>query len=331
LPGHNKTKEKKVMTYNIDPELVSAIEFLPPLSLVDAPAARAGFNELIQQMNVDLDESGLKLENLTIPGSEGAPPVPLRVYTPDTMNGPVPALLYLHGGGFVIGNLDSEHGNCLALCRDLGIILVSVDYRLAPETAYPGGLEDCYSALTWISENAGDLGIDSDRIGVYGQSAGAGLSAATALLARDRNGPKLCFQYLGIPEVDDRLNTPSMNQFVDTPMWNKPSAKLSWDYYLGSDYSRGDDNVPFYAAPARAENLSGLPPAHVTTMEFDPLRDEGVLYALKLMQAGVSVELHSYPGTFHGSSMLAHAAVSQREKQEARVALRRGLKITETL
>jgi acetyl esterase len=319
------------MTYNIDPELVPALEFLPPLSIVDAPAARAGFHALIQQMNVGIDESGLTIENLTIPGPEGAPPVPVRVYTPDTVSAPVPALLYLHGGGFVIGNLETEHGSCLALCRDLGIILVSVDYRLAPETAYPGGLEDCYSALTWMSENTVNLNIDANRIGVFGQSAGAGLGAATALLARDRNGPKLCFQYLGIPEVDDRLNTPSMNTFVDTPMWNKPSAELSWDYYLGSDYSRGDDNVPFYAAPARAEDLSGLPPAHITTMEFDPLRDEGVLYALKLMQAGVSVELHSYPGTFHGSSTLAHAAVSQREFEETRVALRRGRNITETL
>ena len=316
------------MTYDIDPELLPALEFLPNLSIEDAPAARTGFNELIQQMNGELDESGLDMENLTIPGPEDAPPVPLRVYTPQGVTGPVPALLYVHGGGFVIGNLDSEHGNCLALCRDLGIVLVSVDYRKAPETPYPGGLEDCYSALTWMSENAARLGIDADRIGLFGQSAGGGLSAATALLARHRNGPKLCFQYLGIPEVDNRLNSPSMCKFVDTPMWNKPNAELSWDYYLGSAYSRGGENVPAYAAPARAQDLSGLPPAHVTTMEFDPLRDEGVLYALKLMQAGVSVELHSYQGTFHGSTMLAHAAVSQREIAETRVALRRALKLT---
>lgn len=118
----------------------------------------------------------------------------------------------------MIGSLDSEHGSCLTLCRDLGIVLVSVDYRLAPETPYPGALEDCYAALEWMIENAGKLGIDDERVGVFGQSAGGGLSAATTLLTRDRNGPKLCFQYLGIPEVDDRLETPSMQQFVDTPM-----------------------------------------------------------------------------------------------------------------
>ncbi|MEH6582641.1 MAG: alpha/beta hydrolase [Halioglobus sp.] len=315
------------MTYAIDPELAPVLEFLPALSIEDVPAARAGFDALIQQMNSELDESGLTIENRAIPGPEGAPDIPLRLYTPENTLDAVPALLHLHGGGFVLGNLDSEHATCLSLCRNLGIVLVSVDYRLAPETPYPGGLEDCYTALQWMSANAGDLGIDIDRIGVFGQSAGGGLSAATALLTRDRKGPKLCFQYLGIPEVDDRLDTPSMQQFVDTPMWARPAAELSWDYYLGDAYSRGGSDVPYHAAPARAENLAGLPPAHVTTMEFDPLRDEGVLYALKLMQAGVSVELHSYPGTFHGSALVTTAEVSRREAEEMRVALRRGLKI----
>jgi acetyl esterase/lipase len=317
------------MSYAIDPELQAILEFIPPMTMDDPQAARAGFSELIAQMNAELDESGQIIENLSIPGPEGAPEVPVRVYTPENGQAKVPALLYIHGGGFVIGDLDSEHGNCLALCRDLGIVLVSVDYRLAPETPFPGALEDCYAALRWMCDNADKLGIDINRIGVFGQSAGGGLSAAIALLCRDRNGPKLCFQYLGIPEVDDRLETPSMRQFVDTPMWHRPNAELSWDYYLGNKYSRGGKDVPYLAAPARAEDLTGLPPAHVTTMEFDPLRDEGVLYALKLLQAGVSVELHSYPGTFHGSTMVADAAVSMRENEESRVALRRGLKISQ--
>jgi acetyl esterase/lipase len=143
---------------------------------------------------------------------------------------------------------------------------------------------------------------------VYGQSAGGGLAAALSLLARDRGGPSLCFQYLGIPELDDRLETPSMQQFVDTPMWNRPNAVLSWRYYLGHD---ADGEVSPYAAPARAADLSGLPPAYVSTMEFDPLRDEGILYALGLLQAGVTVDLHQYPGTFHGSAMVPTAAVSR--------------------
>ena len=145
---------------------------------------------------------------------------------------------------------------------------------------------------------ARNCSIDPARLAVFGQSAGGGLSAATALLARDRGGPPICFQYLGIPELDDRLQTPSMQRFVDTPMWNRPNAELSWDFYLGDQYQRGADDVPYHAAPARAEDLSGLPPAYVSTMEFDPLRDEGVEYALKLMRRGWPPSCTAFPAPF---------------------------------
>jgi acetyl esterase len=318
------------MTYNIDPELAPIVELLPKLGIEDPVAARIGFVELIKAMNGELDESGVTMRDQQIPGPNGAPSVPVRIYQPAGLEVAVPGLLHIHGGGFVLGDLDSEMGSCLSLCRDLGIVIVSVDYRLAPETPYPGGLEDCYATLNWVAENSASLLIDDQRLGIWGMSAGGGLSAATALLSRDRQGPAICFQYLGIPEVDDRLNTPSMIQFTDSPMWNRPSAELSWDYYLGEAYHRGDDDVPYHAAPARAEDLTNLPPAYVSTMEFDPLRDEGVLYALKLMQAGVATELHSFAGTFHGSSMVAHAEVSKREATEMRAVLRRGLNINES-
>jgi acetyl esterase/lipase len=142
------------------------------------------------------------------------------------------------------------------------------------------------------------------------------------LLARDRGGPKICFQFLGIPELDYRLETPSMRMFVDTPMWNRADAELSWNYYLGGGAA---EEVSPYASPAVAPDVSGLPPAYVTTMEFDPLRDEGIIYALRMMQAGGSVELHSYPGTFHGSAIVTSAAVSRRAGVELMGALRRGL------
>jgi acetyl esterase/lipase len=315
------------MAYAYDPELAPVLEYLPSLSIADVAASRAGFAQMIAELNTDLDTSAVEVSERQIPGPAGAPELTVRVYTPLGLGAPAPGLLFIHGGGFVIGNLESEHGSCLALCRQLGIVLVSVDYRLAPETPYPGALDDCYAALAWMHENSAALQIDRVRTGVIGQSAGAGLAAATALVARDRKGPPICFQYLGIPELDDRLATPSMQQFVDTPMWNRPNAELSWDYYLGPGLQRGAPDVPAYAAPARAENLSGLPPAYVTTMEFDPLRDEGVLYALKLMQAGVATELHCYPGTFHGSSLVASAQVSQREAADTVAALRRGLAI----
>ncbi len=318
------------MSYAYDPELVPMLDLLPntdELDISDPVKSRAGFKDMIAALNAELDDSGVSVENRNIPGPEGAPEVAVRVYTPEGLAKVVPGLLHIHGGGFVIGDLDSEMGSCLALCRNLGIVVVSVDYRLAPETPYPGGLEDCYSALNWVHDNAAELQIDPARVGVFGQSAGGGLSAATALLSRDRGGPAICFQYLGIPELDDRLETPSMTKFVNTPMWHRPNAELSWDFYLGEQYQRGADDVPYHAAPARVEDLSGLPPAYISTMEFDPLRDEGVHYALKLMQAGVACELHSFPGTFHGSSMFAHTQVSQREAAEMFVVLQRGLAI----
>ena len=315
------------MTYNFDPELSAMIELVPDINFGDPVAARSGMNEMMAALNPNIDESGIRIEDLTIPGPAGAPELPIRTYTPEHLTGTTAGLIYIHGGGFAVGNLDSEHGGAVDLCRGLGIVIVSVDYRLAPENPYPAGLEDCYAALCWTRENAANLNIDVDRIAVMGGSAGGGLSAALALLTRDRNGPKLCFQLLGIPELDDRLQTASMVKFTDTPLWHRPNAILSWQYYLGDDHTPGGDNVPYHAAPARAtvEELVGLPPAYVTTMEYDPLRDEGIEYALRMLQAGVNVELHSFPGTYHGSSMVTNAAVSIRELEETKVALRRGL------
>jgi len=315
-------------SYNYDPELAAMLEFLPAggLDLSDPVGTRTGFLEMIDARNAELDRSGVVVEDRDIAGPENAPHIPVRIYTPQDLNSLVPGILHIHGGGFVVGNLDSELGACLNLCRGLGAVLVSVDYRLAPENPFPAGLEDCYAALQWLHNNCEQLGVDPARIAVTGMSAGGGLAAALTLLARDRGGPPICFQYLGIPELDDRLETASMREFVDTPMWNRPNAELSWDAYLGRQYRRGGD-VPYLAAPARAEDLAGLPPAYVSTMEFDPLRDEGIEYALKLLRAGVATELHSFPGTFHGSSLFTHAQVSQRESREQLAVLRRALSI----
>lgn len=317
------------MNYAFDPELQALLALLPDTSLgiTDPVKAREYFLELTRSLNAAIDASGVKIVNQTIPGPADAPDVAVRIYTPENLQQTVPGILHIHGGGFVIGNLDSEQGSCIALCRNLGVVVVSVDYRLAPETPFPGPLEDCYAALQWVNTHSAQLRIDPARLAVFGLSAGGGLSAALALLARDRGGPPLCFQYLGIPELDDRLQTASMQRFVDTPMWNRPNAELSWDYYLGSRYRRGAHDVPYHAAPARAEDLSGLPPAYISTMEFDPLRDEGVEYALKLMRAGVATELHAFPGTFHGSSLFTHARVSQREAAEMFTVLRRALQL----
>jgi acetyl esterase/lipase len=310
------------MSYRFDPELVEIIGMLPVSTITDIAAARTQFDTMIEPLNASVDTTGLIVDEAEAPGPEGAPPVPVRVYRPEGGGGPRPGLLTIHGGGFVLGNIAMEHGSAVQIARALDAVVVAVEYRLAPEHPFPAGVEDCYAALVWFAAHAAELGVDPARIAVGGQSAGGGLSAGVALLARDRGGPPLCFQFLGIPELDDRLDTVSMRTFVDTPMWSRPNAELSWQYYLGD--AHGGEVSP-YAAPARATDLSGLPPAYVTTMEYDPLRDEGITYALRLLQAGVSVELHSFPGTFHGSALVRTAAVSRRGNDEMLEALRRGL------
>jgi acetyl esterase/lipase len=289
----------------LDPELAPVLALLPDMTqgLVDVEAARAVLKTFLPAGPVAGEES-LDITDVVVDG------VPLRVYRP--RSGTTRGVLYLHGGGFCLGDLDSEHAGAAQVATEVDAVVVSVGYRLAPEDPYPAGLDDCLVGLRYLASIAGP-------IAVHGQSAGGGLAAATVLRAHDEGGPAIAFQSLGMPELDDRLETPSMQQFLATPLWSRPQAIRSWEMYLGG---RPADH---YAAPARREDLSGLPPAHVFTMELDPLRDEGITYGLRLLQAGVSVELHSYPGTFHGSSLVVDAAVSKRMSEDLLGALRRGL------
>ncbi|KMS85631.1 esterase [Streptomyces regensis] len=315
------------MTYAFDPELAPWVAMLPEVSFTDIVGARQMDAAMTAQLPGYEPPVPVDVRNTTVPGAKGGPEVPVRIYTPEGRDGDVPGLLYIHGGGFAVGSLDGFDTEATRIAAEVGSVVVSVGYRLAPEHPFPAGLEDCYVALTWIADHAAELGIDLDRLGVAGESAGGGLSAAVALLARDRGGPALCFQFLGLPELDDRLETPSMRAFTDTPVWHRPNAELSWDYYLGGEGIRGGDGVSAYAAPARAEDLAGLPPAYVTVCEFDPLRDEGLAYAQRLIQAGVATELHHFPGTFHASRMIHEdAEVSRRMLTEQLDALRRGLR-----
>ena len=291
----------------------------------DAVSARAAWpRDYLDALNLDVDVSTLDVDEPFDPGPRGrarggGAGLLARERAAASR---VPAILYIHGGGFFVGSIDTEHAGSAGLARQLGVVVVSVDYRLAPEHPFPAGIEDCYAALVWLHAHADELGVDPARVAINGGSAGGGLAAGLALLARDRGGPAICFQYLGIPELDDRLETESMKRFTDTPMWSRPSAELSWQWYLGD--AHGGDVSP-YAAPARATDLAGLPPAYVSTMEFDPLRDEGIIYALRMLEAGVSVELHSFPGTFHGSAIVTGAAVTQREGVERLAVWRRVL------
>ncbi len=309
------------MTYAFDPELAPIVELLPLGDISDVAVARTGLDALVGPLNQGVDTSGVVVTDRDVPTDDGT--VTVRIYAPAgrAPAGGRPALLDIHGGGFVVGSIEMEHAFATQVARELEAVVVVPEYRLAPEHPFPAALDDCYATLRWLHAGAAELGVDTTRVGVGGQRAGGGRAAATALLARDRGGPDLCFQFLGIPELDHRLETTSMRTFVDTPMWHRANAVLSWRYYLGEDVSE----VSPYASPAIATDLGGLPPAYVTTMEFDPLRDEGIQYALRMMEAGVSVELHSYPGTFHGSTVVPTAAVSRRGHAELLGALRRGL------
>ncbi len=289
------------MTYAFDPELADVVPMLPVLDGSDPVAARDLLSQLIAQLPAP-DTTGVQHDDRMIPGGPGDPEVRIRIYRPDERSAPA-AIYSVHGGGFISGDLETEHALNVNLARELGVVVVAVDYRLAPETPFPGPLEDVYAGLVWTARHADELGIDAGRIAIHGASAGGGLCAALALLARDRKGPDIAFQFLSVPELDDRLATASMTAFTDTPLWNRPNAVASWDHYLGLGRA-GTDDVPVYAAPARATDLAGLPPAYVSVMQFDPLRDEGIAYALALLAAGVTVELHLFPGTFHGSALI---------------------------
>jgi acetyl esterase len=315
----------------IDPELAAVVDLLPKMDLADPIAARRAFEEILTAIRVDIPGvETLDIDDRTVPGWDGEPDVSVRVYRRARAAGAGvrgPAIVMIHGGGFIIGSVEAEHAGAALTAIDTGAVVVSVEYRLAPEHPYPAGLHDCYAALSYVHAKADALGVDPARVAVIGASAGGGLAAATALLARDRGGPPVCFQMLQIPELDDRLETESMRRFVDSPMWSRPKAVQSWQAYLGPLYGSAD--VPAYAAPARATDLSGLPPAYISTAENDPLRDEGITYAQRLLQAGVSVELHQFPGTFHGSALVTTAAVSRRAQRESALVLRQALGVAD--
>ncbi|MFF3665663.1 alpha/beta hydrolase [Microtetraspora malaysiensis] len=296
----------------MDPELEAFIPLLPKTDLTDPVTARKSFAERAAARPAP-DTADMEIEDRTVPAD---PDVAVRIYRPRQAQG---AIVWLHGGGMVFGDLDTEHPWAARIADGSGAVVISVDYRRAPEHRFPAALDDAYAVLSWTAERAAELGIDPERIAVGGHSAGAGLAAAVALRARAEQGPPIRFQLLNEPGLDDRQETWSQLHFTDTPWHDRDKITTAWRHYLGSAPA-----TP-YAAPARAADLSGLPPAYIATAEFDPVRDEGIGYALRLLQAGVSVELHQWPGTFHGSQAILSAEVSQRQIADLAAALRRAL------
>ena len=305
----------------MDPELAALVPLLPMLDLTEYSATRAAIAEFAAggQTGDQPWHDNVVVSDAVVPGRPGASGIPVRIYRPRG-DGARPALVYFHGGAFVLGGIELFDAACAGFAEHADLVVISVDYRLAPEHPFPAGIEDCYAAVEWTILNAGELAVDATAIAVGGLSAGGALAAGVALMARDRKGPQIAFQLLVNPVLDDRLDTVSARAFFDTPLWNSRDAAIMWDIYLGPE--RG--HVSPYAAPARASDLSGLPPAFVLTSEFDPLRDEGIAYALRLLQAGVPTELHNVAGTFHGFDAFP-TAISRAAASEQHAALRRAL------
>lgn len=225
--------------------------------------------------------------------------IPVRVYVPES-EGPYPTLVYLHGGGWVLGDLDIYDPTCRAITSGADCMVVSVDYRLAPEHEFPVPLEDCYAAVKWVFDNAETMQIDTDNVAVGGDSAGGNLAAAVAQLARDRDGPSLSHQVLIYPVTDHDFGTDSYSENAEGYLLTKTDMEWFWDLYLRDDL---DGQNP-YASPLKAQDLSGLPPATVMTCGFDPLRDEGASYAERLDEAGVSVNHVHYDDAIHGIAQM---------------------------
>jgi acetyl esterase len=264
---------------------------LPPFEEMTVPQAREvimGFRDLQAE-----PPPIAGTQDREIPGPAGS--IPVRVYTPNTA-APRPALVYFHGGGWTIGNLDVTDKPCRALSHATGGVVVSVEYRMGPEHRFPAAVDDCVAATRWVAEHAAELGADPGRLVVIGDSAGGNLAAVVALVARDQGGPPIAYQVLIYPVTDYAFETPSYIQNADGYLLTRESMRWFWDKYLASPADGGDPR----AAPLRASDLSGLPAALVITCEFDPLRDEGEAYAERLRAAGVPVKLHRFDGMLHG-------------------------------
>ena len=287
---------------------------LPDFSTLTPEEARKQF-EAAQLPLPPIEIAGV--EDRTLPGPEGE--IPVRIYTPEG-SAPFPVLVFFHGGGWVIGDLESHDALARKLALEAGCLVVAIDYRLAPEAKFPAAPEDCYAATCWVTEHAAEIGGDPARIAVGGDSAGGNLSAVVAQMARDRGGPELCFELLVYPVTNHDYSTPSYTENAEGYFLTRASMEWFWNHYL----SEASEGQHAYASPLRAHSLAGLPPTLVITAEFDPLRDEGEAYAEKLRQAGVPVSCTRYDGQIHGFFSFFQLIDSSKEAiQEAVTHLKR--------
>ena len=282
----------------LDEQHAAVLAMLPPdlMDLGDIAAARVRVNGLLEAMPTPDLPGDVAIDEVMVPSLDGGPDVRVKVYTPSGPTEAAGALLWMHGGGMVLLDADGDDFVSAVRASTHRCVVVSVDYRLAPETPAPGPVDDCFAALSWLAGAASELGVDPERIMIGGASAGAGLAAGTALRARDAGGPLLAGQLLVYPMLDHRNETPSSHAIHDLRVWNRSANVAAWEAYLGGGEATA------YSSPAVADDLSGLPPAYISVGTFDMFLDEDVAYALELNRAGGSCELHVYPGAFHASN-----------------------------
>jgi acetyl esterase/lipase len=309
----------------VDPELVIGLDAHLPqtLSAETLPQYRSMLFDMVAAIPKPTSDAmrQVQFEDRRIPGPKDGPDVRVLVYTPsDPGEQPLPAILHVHGGGFVSGNADMSDPNSRAYAVDMNCVVVSVDYRLAPETPFPGPVEDCYAALLWLQAASGELRIDPDRIAIAGESAGGGLVAALCLLARDRGQVKPSFQYLAEPMLDYR-SVESDHPHVGHFGWTRDHNRFGWSAMLGGVSGA---SVSAYASPALADDLSGLPPTYIHVGALDLFLEESLDYARRLTRAGVSVEMHVWPGAYHAFQAI-DAHVSREARRVARNAIKRAL------
>lgn len=309
-----------------NPELAQKLHLLPAYDFDNIILTRKKMAGLYEKTTSRKLRQLVSISDTFIPSESNPGRVQLRVYQPsDHETFHSPALVYLHGGGFAFAPPDSLLDKvCAHICVRLHIVVIAVKYSLAPENPFPAALLDCYSALAWISCTR-NLRIDTSRIAIYGSSAGATLAAGLSLLVRDRKGPEIRFQFLETPALDDRLQTNSIAKIEKAPLLNKETLRQVWAHYLTEPaVIDGHDGLQ-YAAPARASDLNSIPPTYIMVCDIDPLRDEAIHYATRLMQGGIPTELHTYPGTFHGCIIFSETRIAQQMIADRDNALRSAL------
>jgi len=307
----------------VDPDLLSGLDLMPGFALTEGslPAIRAEMEEMIALVPEPAG-AGVAWRETAVRSPDGHE-VAVRVYTPGGDAGPRPAILQIHGGGYVMGSHRLSHAANLVTAVEVDAVVVAVDYRLAPETPAPGAVEDCHAALAWLAAEASALGVDPKRIAVRGESAGGGLAAALCLRARDRGGPAIIHQNLIYPMLDDRTCITQLPEHLGAFVWTPEANAFGWRALLGGPPGAG--KVPDYAVAARAKRLTGLPAAFIAVGGLDLFLLEDLDYARRLIEAGVPSELHIYPGAYHGFDVVADAPPAQRMRRDAVLALRRAL------